>query len=64
MIVGFHNLRFSVMTDLESQKRFEMSGIELVNPGLLELHHICLDREKGGTDRHTERLIHVETKTD
>ena len=36
-----------------------MPGIELVNPGLLGLHHMCLEREG-----ETERQIHVETSTD
>ena len=38
-----------------------MPGIELVNPGLLRLHYICLER---GRDRQTDRQIHVETLTD
>ena len=36
-----------------------MPGIELVNSGLLELHHICHMLREGETDRQ----IHVETST-
>ena len=36
----------------------EVPGIELVNSGLLGLHHICLERGE------TDRQIHVETSTD
>ena len=39
----------------------EMPGIELVNPGLLRLHHICLER---GTDRKTNTCRDFDRQTD
>ena len=53
-------------TDLESQLKNELPGIELGIPGLLGLHHICWERvrerERKGRkrDMQTDRHIHIE----
>ena len=39
----------------------EMPGMELVNPGLLGLHHICLER---GRDRKTNTCRDFDRQTD
>ena len=39
----------------------EMPGIGLVNPGLLELHHICLER---GRERKTNTCRDLDRQTD
>ena len=44
-----------------SGTELEMPGIQLVNPGLLELHHICLER---GRDRKTNTCRDFDRQTD
>ena len=68
MIMGFQQLRF-IQNGIESpNKRLEMPGIEPVNPSLLGLHQICLERERGRRERQTDiqtnTCIYLDRQTD